>query len=208
MKKPPIAPIRRTCVAAIHALGFDWINLNSGHIKIARVLCNSKLYVNGPSPTEEITRRTANNIMREYAELNMPVSVVHHKKPSPPTNNKRKKNNTHHSKSKQKSQAFLTSWEWRTLRYEVLNKFGRRCMCCGATPDDGRTVIHVDHIKPRHKYPELSLVADNLQVLCGVCNQGKGAWDETDFRHCIEDENERLEREFQIGLADKATTYQ
>ena len=107
-----------------------------------------------------------------------------------------------------KSTKFLQSWEWRTLRYEVLNKFGRRCMCCGATPDDGMTVIHVDHIKPRHKYPQLSLVADNLQILCGVCNQGKGAWDETDFRHCIEDENERLEREWQNDLVNGAKLYQ
>ena len=103
---------------------------------------------------------------------------------------------------------FLTSWEWRTLRYEVITEFGRRCMCCGATPDDGQTVIHVDHIKPRYKYPKLALVKSNLQILCGVCNQGKGAWDETDFRCCVEDEDERLEREFQIELADKATTLQ
>ena len=108
----------------------------------------------------------------------------------------------------EKSKAFLASWEWRTLRYEVITEFGRRCMCCGATPDDGRTVIHVDHIKPRYKYPKLALVKSNLQILCGVCNQGKGAWDETDFRHCVEDEDERLEREFQIELADKATTLQ
>jgi 5-methylcytosine-specific restriction endonuclease McrA len=81
-------------------------------------------------------------------------------------------------------------------------------MCCGATPDDGETQIHVDHIKPRFKYPQLALNADNLQVLCSVCNQGKGKWDESDFRSCVDDENARLEQEFQIALADKATTFQ
>ena len=110
--------------------------------------------------------------------------------------------------SSPKSKAFLASWEWRTLRYEVIKEFGRRCMCCGATPDDGRTVIHVDHIKPRYKYPELALVKSNLQILCGVCNQGKGAWDETDFRSCEDEYSDEAEMEFQIALADKARTLQ
>jgi len=80
------------------------------------------------------------------------------------------------------SNDFLMSWEWTTLRYKVLLIHGRRCMCCGATPDDGHTVINVDHIKPRHTHPELKLEISNLQVLCHLCNKGKGAWDTTDFR--------------------------
>lgn len=79
------------------------------------------------------------------------------------------------------SDAFLLSFEWRKLRYTVLEKRGARCECCGATPKDGIR-IHVDHIKPRRKYPELALSEANLQVLCEVCNHGKGAWDETDWR--------------------------
>ena len=85
------------------------------------------------------------------------------------------------------SDLFLASWEWRTLRYEVLKLHDRRCMCCGATPDDKVTVLHVDHIKPRHTHPELALDSTNLQVLCSVCNQGKGAWDTTDYRHAVND---------------------
>ncbi len=42
--------------------------------------------------------------------------------------------------------------------------------------------LHVDHIKPRSKYPDLALDINNLQILCESCNLGKGAWDETDFR--------------------------
>lgn len=76
---------------------------------------------------------------------------------------------------------FLSSWEWTTLRYRILLKCGRRCMCCGRTPEDG-VKIHVDHIKPRATHPELALEESNLQVLCGECNKGKGAWDRTDWR--------------------------
>lgn len=77
--------------------------------------------------------------------------------------------------------AFLTLFEWRKLRMQVLKKYGASCQCCGATPDDG-VKINVDHIKPRRKYPHLALAESNLQVLCEVCNHGKGNWDETDWR--------------------------
>ena len=100
------------------------------------------------------------------------------------------------------SDDFLLSWEWTTLRYEILDKHGRRCMCCGATPDDGVTILNVDHIKPRSKFPKLALDPENLQVLCHPCNKGKGAWDETDFRY------NSKEYEFQCDLAHKARSIQ
>lgn len=70
---------------------------------------------------------------------------------------------------------------------EVVKEHGKRCMCCGATPEHldmcGNPVrIVVDHIKPIHHYWPWRLRKDNLQVLCDECNQGKGAWDETDHR--------------------------
>jgi hypothetical protein len=80
--------------------------------------------------------------------------------------------------------AFLLSYEWRRLRMEVVKERGARCECCGASPRDG-IVINVDHIKPRRKYPELALEKSNLQVLCDVCNHGKGNWDETDWREPV-----------------------
>lgn len=79
------------------------------------------------------------------------------------------------------SDAFLDTYAWRRLRMRVLRACGARCQCCGATAKDG-VRIHVDHIKPRRKYPELALEESNLQVLCEVCNHGKGNWDETDWR--------------------------
>ena len=83
---------------------------------------------------------------------------------------------------KQTSKEFLESWEWATLRMKAIKLYGRTCMCCGAMHGIDGVVIHVDHIKPRSKYPELSLEIKNLQILCGDCNKGKGAWDETDWR--------------------------
>jgi hypothetical protein len=77
--------------------------------------------------------------------------------------------------------AFLLTYEWRRARMAALKKYGAKCMCCGATPADG-VRMHVDHIKPRKIYPQLALEPDNLQVLCEVCNHGKGNWDMTDWR--------------------------
>jgi 5-methylcytosine-specific restriction endonuclease McrA len=79
------------------------------------------------------------------------------------------------------SDAFLASYEWRRVRMQALKIHGSRCQCCGATPADGLK-MHVDHIKPRRQFPALALDVNNLQVLCEVCNHGKGNWDQTDWR--------------------------
>lgn len=76
---------------------------------------------------------------------------------------------------------FLETYEWRKLRMEALKKYGPKCMCCGATPANG-AVMNVDHVKPRRLFPQLALDIDNLQILCGACNHGKGNWDQTDWR--------------------------
>lgn len=76
---------------------------------------------------------------------------------------------------------FYSSPQWRALRMKVLVRWGARCQCCGVTPNDG-AVMHVDHIKPRARHPELALDEENMQVLCEDCNMGKGAWDMTDWR--------------------------
>jgi 5-methylcytosine-specific restriction endonuclease McrA len=76
---------------------------------------------------------------------------------------------------------FYYSREWRELRYRALKVHGNRCQCCGATPKTTKQ-IHVDHIKPRSKFPELELDFANLQVLCDDCNIGKSNKDDTDWR--------------------------
>ena len=78
-------------------------------------------------------------------------------------------------------EGFYKSREWKALRYQALVLHGGRCQCCGATAQDG-AVLHVDHIKPKSKYPALALEITNLQVLCADCNMGKSNKDETDWR--------------------------
>jgi 5-methylcytosine-specific restriction endonuclease McrA len=84
-------------------------------------------------------------------------------------------------KSKFAKTEFLETYAWRKLRMQILLRYGSRCMCCGATPQTG-AVMNVDHIKPRLTHPELALDSENLQILCGECNHGKGNWDTTDWR--------------------------
>ena len=76
--------------------------------------------------------------------------------------------------------SFYETDEWRMIRYEALKRSRGCCECCGAR--GGEAILHVDHIKPRSKYPHLELVLSNLQVLCEACNLGKGNHDETDWR--------------------------
>lgn len=71
------------------------------------------------------------------------------------------------------SAEFLRSFEWRQLRLRAFEKYGRACLCCGATPGNG-VVLNVDHVKSRRRFPALALDIENLQVLCEECNHGKG----------------------------------
>lgn len=73
---------------------------------------------------------------------------------------------------------FYRSKSWQFLRWRVLASYGRKCMSCGLVD----TEIHVDHIKPRSKFPHLSLTFDNLQVLCRDCNMEKSNIHSEDYR--------------------------
>lgn len=87
------------------------------------------------------------------------------------------------SAPKSGNDSFYDSREWRELRYKAIKEYGRKCSACFATDRK----IHVDHIKPISKYPELKLTFDNLQILCEDCNLGKSNKDETDWRACLEE---------------------
>lgn len=78
--------------------------------------------------------------------------------------------------------SFYTSDEWRALRVRVLEKYECKCMMCGESPKKHGIVIHVDHIKPRSKFPHLALEFNNLQLLCAACNIGKSNKYQTDWR--------------------------
>ncbi len=73
---------------------------------------------------------------------------------------------------------FYRTREWFDLRYKAILKYGRVCACCKSKEGPH----HVDHVKPRSKYPSLELELRNLQVLCEACNIGKSNTDETDWR--------------------------
>ena len=76
---------------------------------------------------------------------------------------------------------FYETDEWRQVRYQALKRNDGRCECCGRRPS-AENPLHVDHIKPRSKFPELALQISNLQVLCADCNYGKSNIDQTDWR--------------------------
>jgi len=81
-------------------------------------------------------------------------------------------------KKKRPDRDLYDTQKWRELRYQVFLRYGRECMLCGTTKGD----MHVDHIKPKSRYPNLSLAFSNLQVLCRECNLGKSNLNDTDFR--------------------------
>lgn len=87
---------------------------------------------------------------------------------------------------------FYSSKEWRKLRYQVLRKYSAECMCCGRSKKYHGVVVHVDHIKPRSKFPSLALEFKNMQILCEDCNMGKSNIDSTDWRPNDIDEEAEL----------------
>lgn len=101
--------------------------------------------------------------------------------PAPPRPHTKPSSGSRWKETKAVNKEFYFSDEWRTLRYKALRQHGGCCQCCGNRAMPGNP-LHVDHIKPRSKYPELELELNNLQVLCADCNLGKRAWDETDWR--------------------------
>lgn len=80
--------------------------------------------------------------------------------------------------------AFYSSKEWRALREWALNHYGRKCMHpkCKFGPIKSDTDLHIDHIKPKAKFPDLALDKDNVQVLCVLCNRTKSDRGMKDYR--------------------------
>ena len=75
--------------------------------------------------------------------------------------------------------------EWRTLRMQVLEAYKARCAICNRTPQQHGVVVHVDHIIPKSRTPQLALCFSNLQVLCDDCNIGKSNHFKTDWRPIV-----------------------
>jgi len=73
---------------------------------------------------------------------------------------------------------FYETDEWKKLKKQVFKKYGCYCMKCGLKNAE----IHVDHIKPRSKRPDLELNFNNMQCLCKNCNYKKSNINEIDYR--------------------------
>jgi|688.fasta_scaffold566903_2 5-methylcytosine-specific restriction endonuclease McrA len=87
-------------------------------------------------------------------------------------------NKTRYKKPRRKvKESFYMTDQWRSLRKQVLKKYGSVCMKC-----QSKKQIHIDHIKPRSLFPELELDFDNLQVLCKTCNERKSNIHFKDYR--------------------------
>jgi len=67
------------------------------------------------------------------------------------------------------------------IRLFIIPLYGYVCMRCGIVPTSIKD-LHVDHIKPKSKYPELWFDLFNLQLLCKRCNFEKSNKNEMDYR--------------------------
>lgn len=94
----------------------------------------------------------------------------------------REKPKKKHAKQKRRHVDFYSSIEWRQLRYRALSLSDGCCNLCGRSKSKHDVVLHVDHVIPRSRKPELELSIGNLQVLCEDCNVGKGASCAKDWR--------------------------
>ncbi len=60
------------------------------------------------------------------------------------------------------------------LRAEILNRDNYRCIHCGKNPKEDGVKLHIDHKIPVDWGGKT--VENNLQTLCGECNEGKKAY--------------------------------
>ena len=57
------------------------------------------------------------------------------------------------------------NWSWQSCRRAFLRQVGKECVCCRS-----KKKIEVHHKKPRHLFPELTLIFSNLIALCKGCH--------------------------------------
>lgn len=84
----------------------------------------------------------------------------------------------------QRDEHFYLSPEWKEVRKQILRSQHHICYICNEFISDPFDLT-VDHIKPKSKYPELSLELSNLKIACRSCNSAKGNKDMKDFRKKI-----------------------
>lgn len=67
------------------------------------------------------------------------------------------------------SEIFYSSREWKEYRIYCFSRIKNKCNLCGSTEK-----LQLDHILPRHIYPEKAFEFGNMQILCESCNKAKG----------------------------------
>lgn len=65
---------------------------------------------------------------------------------------------------------FYHKQEWYRVRTKVIRASVFCYLCKKKLDKTGKNRIHVDHIKPRKKFPELSLDMKNLRACCNTCH--------------------------------------
>lgn len=140
------------------------INYDAKHEKLVKDFLkkNEKISVDNAKPNKRKNKR----LKKSKSDFKKPENLAPY---------------SHKLLGKSEYQKFYSSKDWRQLRYLALSNCQGRCQCCGASASNG-VVLHVDHIKPRSRYPELELSLSNIQVLCEDCNIGKGDWGLDDWR--------------------------
>lgn len=82
---------------------------------------------------------------------------------------------------------FHKYWGWRRIREVfVAEQVEKGRLLCAACGKNSKIRVHVDHIKPRSRYPELRYLKTNLQILCDKCNIHKSDYDGDDWVKVIE----------------------
>lgn len=71
----------------------------------------------------------------------------------------------------------VISARWKHMRAAILERDGYTCQHCGAT----NVALHIDHVKPRYLWPELTWNETNITTLCKPCHGEKTA---SDYRRC------------------------
>lgn len=57
------------------------------------------------------------------------------------------------------------NWSWQRCKREFYKVVPKECACCGS-----KKKIEAHHKKPRHLFPQLALVLNNLIALCKGCH--------------------------------------
>ena len=68
-------------------------------------------------------------------------------------------------------------WNRDYIRRALLDSTNGKCCYCEKKIGSGKTDMHIDHFKPKSKYPDSVVEWDNLMPSCPDCNRSKNDHD-------------------------------